>query len=245
MGAANWNRGNINPVMAGAVSSPGACVNLPVPTEESHFAVYQRVVDGLSRATHHATDRFEDFPARLKGFVSYSSQGTLADVLLDSGNNYAHSAMLPWNSTNNALPDLNAIFNFGSQQNVRQGIQKAFFARLLTFEDRGALRDLRTTDYDKVLGDFLEQEFGNLSPTQRREFEDVLAGYKAVRDDLQRGVDFRNQFLQQVRQEFNGLPVPHTAQWVQVDQALQAGAPNAQQQMLEYLVQCYSDSYSR
>jgi len=238
-GSTNWSTTDIKPVMAGALGSPGACLNLPVPTEESHFAAYRGVEDILSRATHHATDRYEDFPGRLKGFVSYSSQGSLADSLLECGQHYQTSPVLPWNSRSQVLPfaDLSDIFNYGAQAPERRGMQKAYFANLLTMESTKApLQELNNTDYDTVMNNFLTQQHDNLNPTQRREFQEVREGYKAVQADFHLGIRFRDNLVQQLMQDFNNLPLPHDLAWNTISADLANNVPAAKQQAIDYLV---------
>jgi hypothetical protein len=240
MSATAWVNGNINPVMAAALSSPGACLNLPVPTEESHFAAYEGVGDILGRATHHSGDRYDDVGPRLKGFISYTHQGALADVLLDCGVNYGSSPILPWNNPN--LPgspaqdpnrSLFSIMQYASTPAVKEGMQIGFFGKLANFETIPKLNGLLTTDY--------RTEFGNMvpgDPTEARQISEVRDAFLGAQSDLATAVRFRDQLNLRLKDAFENLPPPQqVGNWGAIHARIAANDPTATADAITFLVQ--------
>jgi hypothetical protein len=239
MGAAAWSDVNINPVMAGALSSPGACLNLPVPTEESHFAAYDGVRDILGKATHHSGDRYEDPGVRVKNFISYTHQGALADVLLDCGNNYHSSAILPWNDRNKVgspaqdpARSLFSILDYAKDAPVKQGMQLAFFDNLLKFETTPRLAPLVGTDYTTAFGALVPND-----PTEERQISEARDAFLATQADVRTAVRFRDQLNQRLTEAFNALPpAQQQAGWAQISARLAAGHPTATTDAIQYLI---------
>lgn len=209
LGSVTWSNTDMKPVMAAALSHPGACLNLPTPTEESHVAVYEGFTDILSKGLHHATDRYDELGSKVKSYLSYTQQAGLTDALLDCGTHFSDSLILPWNHATGTVMQkgdrtLKDVFQLAGLAATKTGMQKAFFDNLAGFQTKPNIQPILNLDYDTVFATPLGAP--NLSPTSRRELIDARDSYKAVQRDMQTAVDFRNRLFGKLVTDFGNVP---------------------------------------
>lgn len=204
MGASTWQAFDMEPMMAAALMAPGACLNLPTPTEEGHFRRYEMVRDHLGRGLHHAGDRYADMPERLRGFLGYSTQGKLASALLQAGMLYRTSDVMPWNSAARDFDSLGALFQFAGQPAQQKGMQKGFFRRLVAFDRDANLNGLLQTDHDALMAPILSNP--RLTPEERADLAQVPGIYEAAQNDLSMGVAYRDAVVSELVKQFRALP---------------------------------------
>jgi hypothetical protein len=101
---ASWIRGFgqvqqdfVWPGQAGALMHVGACLDLPLPSEETHFSTYSARFDCLADTIHHAGDRFAALPTRLVSAFRYVAQ-------VELGSRQFKTDLFPWNQAFAARP---------------------------------------------------------------------------------------------------------------------------------------------
>lgn len=119
------------PGQAGALMHVGACLDLPLPSEETHFSTYSARFDCLADTIHHAGDRFAALPARLVSAFRYVAQ-------VELGSKQFKTEQFPWNEAFAARPDdfhtFADVVRTACTPEAEDGLVTTTLRRFLSFE---------------------------------------------------------------------------------------------------------------
>lgn len=131
--------------MAGVLMHPSFCLDLPLPTEEMHFAHYQTYEkDYLAKAIHHCGDRLENDDSKMLASARYFQAASLVVDLVTPNLHWNHAAR---NFTNVA----EAFAYIASGPGRKQSITR-FLSQLLREREKPSSTEAYSAILDRVSG---------------------------------------------------------------------------------------------
>jgi hypothetical protein len=219
--------------MAGALSHPGSCLDLPLPSEEGQFANYKHeVVDWLGSALHHPGDRFTGVEARMSQLAGYYGQAQIAIDLLGV-NDKPHSNMLPWNDKTRSFDNIGGIYAHAADPATQRGIQQAFMTRLVDMPVNGellnvdqAFQTMEARDRDRLAAD----------PLGAEKTAQVKAAFTKASEAYTTAIAYRDALIDALVDKFRALPPTPGKAGIEARLAVDPQDKAARKDALNYLL---------